>query len=625
DYDFFDYTGVPGEIHSNSYTYFRDDQETIFIGSLSEDSGYTYFKADYNKNYFRIYKDIEGLTLRNGETLTLRFVVTRVPQMIEGDNDYDQENDKNHYNSMNILWKRYATYFYNDPIQTYQPRHLTGWTSWYNYYERVTEADVMKSLTSFMDHKYPIDVFQIDDGYQRAIGDWLDINHDKFPRGMHYLSQVIHEAGYIPGLWVAPFAVGFTSNIVKEHPDWLIKNKDGSHLVAGPNWGGFYALDMYHPEARDYLRQVFDTILNDWNYRLLKLDFIFAASIIPRLGKSRGQLLWEACEFIEELVDKRAMVLGSGVPLAATWHRFEYNRVSSDASPFWDHSLLRLANVRERVATMNALTSTLHRWPMKHMFGVDPDVFFLRSNDNKLSDEECHSSCVLNSIVGHLTLMSDDLTQYDDHRHRLYASTFPKVQPDIQRMIPIGPTAYRIDFHANHRHYITLTNLSPTPFKAENLLRDIQYSSNNNNKNDDDDDDDKDIYYYEYKNILTSSMTKAWLAPPKEKEWVRQNVTLILKPHETRTFVKLTDQFAGSTGHIVPGWEIESWKTSFKDNTIHIDLRQGRMPQSFDIFIRLNHQQEINKPTVFVNNQPIMIQEQSLEMNDLQIGKITVP
>ncbi|KAI9261661.1 glycoside hydrolase superfamily [Phascolomyces articulosus] len=620
DYDFFDYSGVPGEIHSNSYTYLRDEQETVFIGSISEDSGYTYFKADYNTNHFRIYKDVDGLILANGETLTLRFMITRVPeqQMIEGNDNNNQDDKKS---VMDILWQRYAAY-YTDQT-SYQPRHLTGWTSWYNYYERVTEADVIKSLQGFIYHKYPIDVFQIDDGYQQAIGDWLDINTDKFPRGMHYLSNMIEEAGFIPGLWVAPFAVGFKSRIVKEHPDWLIKNKDGSNLVAGPNWGGFYALDMYHPEARGYLRHVFDTILHDWGYKLLKLDFIFAAAMIPRHGKSRGQLLWEACELIDELTNKRAIILGSGVPLAATWHRFEYNRVSSDASPFWDHSLLRLANVRERVSTMNALTSTLHRWPMKHMFGVDPDVFFLRSNDNKLSPEECYASCMINSIIGHLTLMSDDLTQYDAKRHQLYASTFPKIKPNIQRMIPIGPNAYRIDFFANQRQYITLVNLSPLPFSAENLLGDIHYvstSSNNNiisssssSKNDPID------YFYEHKNILTAT-------PDKQDEWIRRNASLTLKPHEARIFTKLIDRFGGSSGHIVPGWEIDSWedrKTSSKENSIHVHLRQGRMPHPFTLFIRLHpHQQEL--PAVFVDNQPIKVQEYPVEMDDLRLAKISI-
>ncbi|KAI9492623.1 glycoside hydrolase superfamily [Zychaea mexicana] len=612
DYDFFQYSGAPGVIHSNSYTYLRDTQETAFVGSLSEESGYTYFKADYNANYFRIYKDIDGLTLASGETLTLRFMIMSVSQQ--------QMVENNNSNTMDPLWQRYAAYYSSNEEEgsPASPRHLTGWTSWYNYYERVTEADVVKSLQGFIEHKYPIDVFQIDDGYQRAVGDWLDIDTEKFPRGMHYLSSSIKEAGYIPGLWLAPFAVGFTSKIVKEHPDWLIKNKDGSLLVAGPNWGGFYALDMYHPEARDYLRHVFDTVLHDWGYGLLKLDFIFAEAMIPRHGKSRGQILWESVQLIDELTQKRALILGSGVPLAATWQRFEYNRVSSDASPFWDHTVLRLSNVRERVATNNALTSTLHRWPMKHMFGVDPDVYFLRSNDNKLTPDECYTTCMINSIIGHLTLMSDDITQYDANQHRLYASTFPKIQPDIQRMIPIGPNAYRLDFQGNGRRYVTLVNLSPMPFTMDTL-------------NDDNNSDKENMYYFEHKNIMIAGGKNATQSQPVV-EWVQQQDKVTLKPHETRTFLQVTDQFAGSSGHIVPGWEIESWQQKSSNDssgcTIHITLRQGRMPhQPFDIFMQIPPDAadgQARLPAVFVDDKPVVVQEHPVELTKLRLAKITI-
>ncbi|KAI8144171.1 glycoside hydrolase superfamily [Fennellomyces sp. T-0311] len=574
DYDFFQYSGAPGVIHSNSYTYFRDTQDTTFVGSVSEESGYTYFKADFNSNRFSIYKDIEGKTLSSDESITLRFMVTRVPET----------------DTMDTLWQRYAEYY---GTASTNPRHLTGWTSWYNYYERVTEADVTKSLQGFVDQKYPIDVFQIDDGYQTAVGDWLSVATDKFPSGMQSLANQIKQAGYIPGLWLAPYAVGFTSKIVKEHPDWLIKNPDGSLLVAGPNWGGFYALDMYHPEARDYLRHVFDTVLDNWGYRLIKLDFIFAAAMIPRLGKSRGEILWESVQLIDQLTRKRALILGSGVPLAATWNRFEYCRVSSDASPFWDHTVLRLSNVRERVATSNALTSTLHRWPMKHMFGVDPDVYFLRSNDNKLTPVERYTTCMINSIMGHLTLMSDDITQYDEKQHRLYASTFPKVQPEIQRMIPIGPNVFRADFTANERKYTMLVNLSPLPFTTDTL-------------------DDK--FYFENQNVLiVAGTTETWIDAKQEK-------SITLKPHETRTFLHVTDRFAGSSGHLVPGWEIESWKDD-KD-TIHIGFRKGRKAHPFAIFLLMQPEEDL--PTVFVDNEPVVVQEHKLPDSEIRLAKLSI-
>ncbi|KAI9481337.1 MAG: glycoside hydrolase superfamily, partial [Benjaminiella poitrasii] len=417
DYDFFNYSGQLGHIHSTGYTYLRDTHSNhiVFLGSVSEESGYTYYKTELNNNKFSIYKDIDGKNLKKGETLSIKIYIGR------------KENIK----GLRSIWKHYAEYY--DPKHEFSnPRHLTGWSSWYNYYERVTENDVVTSLNAFKDHKYPIDVFQIDDGFESQIGDWLDIDTLKFPRGMKALADDIKEQNYIPGLWLAPYAVGFRSKIVTNHPEWLLKYpENGSFVVAGPNWGGFYAIDIYNTEARRYLQHVFDQVIDVWGYKLLKLDFLFAAAMIPRLGKSRGEIMWDAMDLITELTHKRALLLGSGVTLPSTWGRLEYSRVSSDASPWWDDSVLRLSHVRERVSTNNAITSTLNRWPMgSTIFGSDPDVFFVRSNNNKLTEEEKHTLLSINIVFGQLTLMSDNVNLYDKQEHKLYSSIFPK--PEAQ-------------------------------------------------------------------------------------------------------------------------------------------------------------------------------------------------
>ena len=56
--------------------------------------------------------------------------------------------------------------------------YQVGWCSWYHYFHGVTEQHLRSNLARAAD--WPFDVFQLDDGYQAAIGDWLDTN-DKFP------------------------------------------------------------------------------------------------------------------------------------------------------------------------------------------------------------------------------------------------------------------------------------------------------------------------------------------------------------------------------------------------------------------------------------------------------------
>lgn len=52
----------------------------------------------------------------------------------------------------------------------------------------------------------PFDCFQIDDGYQSEIADWLCASSKKFPSGMKSIADDIHSCGMIAGLRLAPFA-----------------------------------------------------------------------------------------------------------------------------------------------------------------------------------------------------------------------------------------------------------------------------------------------------------------------------------------------------------------------------------------------------------------------------------
>ena len=49
-----------------------------------------------------------------------------------------------------------------------------GWCSWYHYFHAVTEDAMRSNLHALKDLRteYPIEVVQLDDGYQAALGDW---------------------------------------------------------------------------------------------------------------------------------------------------------------------------------------------------------------------------------------------------------------------------------------------------------------------------------------------------------------------------------------------------------------------------------------------------------------------
>ncbi len=155
------------------------------------------------------------------------------------------------------------------------------WCSWYAYYEDITEEQLAKDIEAL--HGLPFDVVQVDDGWEQAVGDWQP--NDKFPAGMSALAERITEAGMTPGLWVAPFIALPDSRLAVEHPELLLRDQHGAPVVAGYNWGtGYYAIDVTHPSAEEYLVELTRRLVHDWGFRYLKLDFVNAG----RRARSTG-------------------------------------------------------------------------------------------------------------------------------------------------------------------------------------------------------------------------------------------------------------------------------------------------------------------------------------------------
>src|SRR6185437_14419159 len=107
-------------------------------------------------------------------------------------------------------------------------RRLTGWCSWYNLYASLSEPVLLEHLAAvqrFRDEtQTPFDIFLVDDGFTPEMGDWLETK-PQFPNGMRPVLDAARDAGFIPGLWIAPFMVGNRSTLYAEHPDWVVKDR----------------------------------------------------------------------------------------------------------------------------------------------------------------------------------------------------------------------------------------------------------------------------------------------------------------------------------------------------------------------------------------------------------------
>jgi alpha-galactosidase len=221
---------------------------------------------------------------------------------------------------VNSLLVAYAERIARDKNVNFHRTLRAGWCSWYYYYTNISADCILQNLDYSKKHNIAFDFFQIDVGYQSTIGDWL-ILRDSFKVRMPGITGRIKEAVYTPGLWLAPFIISKKS-VHFNKPGWVLRNEKGKPVVAGlnPAWGGYYyALDITHPEVQEYVRRVFRTMIDEWGFTYLKLDFMYAASMPGvRYDKtlSRAQVMKLGNALIRDTVGPDVILLGCGMPIA---------------------------------------------------------------------------------------------------------------------------------------------------------------------------------------------------------------------------------------------------------------------------------------------------------------------
>jgi alpha-galactosidase len=356
----------------------------------------------------------------------------------------------------------FDTYFEKMDIKKPKAKPATGWTSWYNYYTNISEEIILKNLDAFAQKEAKIDFFQIDDGWQKDVGNWLSTK-DNFPNGMGAVAQKIHAKGYKAGLWLAPFICEKKSDIFQNKKHWLLKDTNGKPVKAGysSGWSGhFYALDFYNNEVQDYLIKVFFKILSTWNFDLVKLDFLYAVCILPRPNKTRGQVMNDALQFIRHLVSNK-LILGCGVPLGSSFGLVDYCRIGADIHLEWEHKLLKFLGNRERVSTILSLRTTLGRWQLNgRAFLNDPDVFLLRDENLRLTEAQKHTVLMINVLLGGLLFTSDFVGDYSDKKWAEFNHIFEYQNAGVKTVKNQGRDLYEIDFIKDGQRMTAFCNLN---------------------------------------------------------------------------------------------------------------------------------------------------------------------
>lgn len=396
DHTFHKYPRRKGKFYAHGYGYVRRGETVFLCASLSDRSGYTFVEFDTKSQTVTFEKELEGVTYTE-ETVLAEFCLLC--------GTYDAVFDE---------------WFAKMGILPPENRYTYGYTTWYNYYTNIN-LDIVRQDLEALEHHGGFEIFQIDDGYQTAVGDWFSLNKQKFPCEMCDLTKMIHGKKLKAGLWLAPFAAQSSSQLFKNHPDWFVKDENGIPYAAGPNWNTFYALDIYNPQVISYLEMLFDTVLHQWGFDMVKLDFLYAAAVLPHHNKTRGEIMYDAMELVRRLTGDK-LLLACGVPMMPAFGNADFCRIGADVSLSWKRGWF---DGRENASTPNAVDAAVFR---RHLNGRaflnDPDVFLLRDKNMHMNLQRRKIIATVNALCGNLLFCSDNVSEYTSAQEAVLESIF---------------------------------------------------------------------------------------------------------------------------------------------------------------------------------------------------------
>lgn len=473
DLHFTNYPYREGYNHGYSFGYFYKNDIYRLVASNDETNGYTLliYESYYNwgigysgdgGNQFgrlMLQKDCAGLVLNQGTTFTAF-------DLYIGEGSCDEVFD-GWFDAMGIHPRK--------------AHRLKGYTSWYNRYEKISEQSILSDLEGCTRILREGDLFQVDDGWETNVGDWLSVDETKFPHGMKYIVDAIHEKGFTAGLWLSPFVCNARSSVFREHPEWLMKvtgaypdwhmvpytetitakdapkrkytgdmKKDAVDASApgkntnavypwygGVAWGGFVSLDFDNPEVIAYLEKVFSTVFEEWGFDMVKLDYLYGAAPFGTpssadgfICETRAGRMCRAIDLLRRLCGSH-MILGCGVPVWPAFGKVEYCRVSCDMTLNWTGAFYRNMIGPEKYATNVAISTAKMRQPLNgRAYLNDPDVFFLRKDNIHLDDAQKKLLAEHCCDTRGLFLTSDDPAAYDDATLQYYQELAERFEKD---------------------------------------------------------------------------------------------------------------------------------------------------------------------------------------------------
>jgi hypothetical protein len=299
------------------------------------------------------------------------------------------------------------------------------WCSWYDRGPAFSLRDLRELLDGLatLSPPSPLQAIQIDAGYCPSPGDWLEPGPGFAEGGLQAAFDLVRSRGFAAGIWVAPFMVGSRSRLLRDHPDWVVRDFEGRPV---PEWRHYspesgatdpehYALDASHPGVVEHVGSVFRT-LRQWGATFFKVDFLDwglkDTARVPRHDATRTSVeaFRAVLQAIRDSIGEDAYLLACIAPYAPCVGLVDGMRVANDAGPSWSET--SQGNMIQETVASQYLNNVL--WQN------DPDSLVLRAERTFLEPQETEALALWSGVLGGAVTTSDLLHRLPPERLALW-------------------------------------------------------------------------------------------------------------------------------------------------------------------------------------------------------------
>ncbi|MEN6370593.1 MAG: NPCBM/NEW2 domain-containing protein [Armatimonadota bacterium] len=243
---------------------------------------------------------------------------------------------------------------------------------------------------------YWLDAWYMKRGFPKGMGNWtFPINNmwdeTRFPNGPKAVAEYAHSLG-IPEflMWFAPEAVMSGTTMLKEHPEWCLKDKNVVHNPSADD-GYCYSFNFGNPEAREYATNFFDSVIKELGLSIFRVDSGMNLQAVQsvdtgpnRLGISEIRCIEGLYKFYEDLIARNPGLIIDNCCGGGT--RLDLESLSRSI-PFW-RTDCAVWTINQRSKDLTAILSqiinlSLNRYvplSVNGMMGAEP--YYIRSAFN---------------------------------------------------------------------------------------------------------------------------------------------------------------------------------------------------------------------------------------------------